>query len=233
MFYSLCGEKNLGNVRIVTTNWSRVSEEEGNHREADLSNVAFKALIDAGAQMRRHANTLESARRIMSELIPLGPVTMKIQEEVRAGKKLADTSAGKVLTAEMQEMQRRHEREMAGLKKELEMAAKLSNQALRAELELERKVLEEKIARVEADREKLEKTLEEQRAEEQKRREEEKAELMRMMEKLDNERRETLGQVTKAYENAERQRELENQIAEANRRLVELEGRDSGGCLIC
>ena len=241
MFRSLCGEENLKNVRIVTTNWSRVSEEEGNRRENDLKHVAFKALVDAGAQMRRHANTLESAHQIMSELIPLKPVTMKIQEELRDGKKLADTAAGKVLTEEMREMQKRHEREMADLKKEMELAAKANDRALRAELAQERKTLEDKIARVEADRVKLERTLEEERKAQESRRNEESAQLARLMEQLVEERRDTQTRIAQAHENElqfrketfERQLELQRQIAEANKRMVELASRDSGGCLIC
>ena len=159
MFHSLCGEASLGNVRIVTTNWGRVSEEEGNHRETNLKQSAFKALLDAGAQMRRHTNTPESALQIMSELISFEPVTMKIQEELRAGKKLVDTAAGMVLAAEMMEMQKKQERELADLKKEMDDAEEDNNRTLRAELEQERKAVEEKMARANADRKRLEATL--------------------------------------------------------------------------
>lgn len=242
MFYSLCGEQNLRNVRIVTTNWSRVGDEEGGRREADLKNGAFKALIDAGAQMRRYMNTLESARQIMAELIPLQAVTMKIQEELRDGKKLADTAAGQVLTAEMREMQKRHERDMADLRKEMELAAKAHDYALRAELAEERRTLEAKIARVEADRSVLERTLDEHRQAQESRRQEEEARLKMFMDQLAEERRETRAQMTQAHESemqfrnrtAERQHELEREIAAANQRVAELANRDSGGgCLIC
>lgn len=159
MFHSLCGEASLGNVRIVTTNWGRVTEQEGNDREADLKSGAFKALIGAGAQMHRHANTVESAREIISELILLEPVAMKIQEELRAGKKLADTAAGMVLAAEMMEARKKNELELADLTRELNSAEENNNLVLRAELEQERRVLEEQIARANADRKRLEATL--------------------------------------------------------------------------
>ncbi|KAG9311529.1 P-loop containing nucleoside triphosphate hydrolase protein [Chiua virens] len=155
LFRSLCGDKNLGNVRIVTTNWSRVSEEEGDRREADLKSNAFKALLDCGAQMRRHANTVESARKIMSELVPLPAMTMQIQEELREGKKLSETAAGKVVMEEMADAQKKHERELADLKKEMEVAAEAKDHALRLELEEERQVLEDRMARANADRKRL------------------------------------------------------------------------------
>lgn len=242
MFYSLCGQENLANVRIVTTNWSRVSEEEGAEREADLRSNAFKALIDAGAQMRRHANTLESARKIMSELIPLKAVAMKIQEELRAGKKLADTAAGQVLTGEMREMQKRHEREMANLRKEMELAAKANDLALRAELAEERKALEGKIARIEADRVALERTLEQQLEVQESRRKEEAERFTQMMGYVADERREMRDQMDRSREMEmqsrqqahERQLRLEEQLAETNRHALEIASRKSDGpCLIC
>ena len=159
MFSALCGKENLGNVRIVTTNWSRVTEEEGSYRETDLKNGAFKALVDAGAQMRRHSNTLESALRIMSELISLQPMTLTIQEELRAGKTLMDTGAGKVLAEGMEEMKKKHERELAGLEREMNDAEEEKNRSLIAELEQEREVLQEKMERAKADWKKLESTL--------------------------------------------------------------------------
>lgn len=54
MFHSLCGDDNLKNVRIVTTNWDRASKEEGDNREEALRIRAFKSLLDAQAGMRRH-----------------------------------------------------------------------------------------------------------------------------------------------------------------------------------
>ncbi|KAN0097943.1 hypothetical protein V8E55_002389, partial [Tylopilus felleus] len=159
MFHSLCGDANLKNVRIVTTNWSRVDKEEGDHREEALRIGAFKSLLDAKAGMCRHLNTMESARAIMSELIPLKSVTMQIQKELEAGMTLGNTSAGTVLTAEMQEMQKKHNKELAGLKREMEDAAKANDLALRAELAEERRTLEHKMARAEEDRERLARTL--------------------------------------------------------------------------
>jgi len=159
MFHSLCGDAGLGNVRIVTTNWNRVGEQEGIAREAALRTNAFKALIDGGAGLRRHTNTVESAQQIVSELIGLNPVTMQIQEELRMGMTLAQTSAGTVLMASMQEMQKKHEKELAGLRREMEEATKASDLALRAELAEEQQALELKMARAENDRKRLDRAI--------------------------------------------------------------------------
>ncbi|KAG6379498.1 hypothetical protein JVT61DRAFT_9989 [Boletus reticuloceps] len=163
MFHSLCGDANLKNVCIATTNWNRVSEQEGTTREAALKTNAFKALIDGGAGLRRHTNTVESAQQIVSELIGLNPVTMQIQEELRMGMTLGDTSAGTILIAGMREMQKKHEKELAGLKREMEEATRATDLALRAELAEEHQALELKMTRAKDERKRLERAIVETR----------------------------------------------------------------------
>ena len=152
MFRELCGEDNFKNVRIVTTNWKHVDDSEGNRRETALARGAFKPLIDGGAEMIRHDKGLESARLIISGLIKKTPVTLKIQTELSAGSTLGDTSAGAVIIEEMKELQKKHEKEMEELKKELEEAVNTNDEQLRAELAEERRKLEELMARAGQDR---------------------------------------------------------------------------------
>ncbi|THU97595.1 hypothetical protein K435DRAFT_610620, partial [Dendrothele bispora CBS 962.96] len=138
VFKELCGEKNFGNIRIVTTNWTYVDESEGNRREADLSKLAFKPLLDGGAEMRRQDKELESAKAIISELKRKTPVVLKIQEELSAGRSLGDTSAGAVVWEEMKEMQKKHEKQLEDLKNEMEEAKNMNDEELQAELTEER-----------------------------------------------------------------------------------------------
>ena len=102
IFGELCGERNFANVRIVTTDWDGVDENEGETREKALSQRYFKHLIDGGAKMFRQDGKLKSARSIMSELVQQLPVTLKIQEELDAGRALGNTSAGAVIMKGMQ-----------------------------------------------------------------------------------------------------------------------------------
>ena len=152
MFRELCGEDNFKNVRIVTTNWKHVDDSEGNRREAALARGAFKPLIDGGAEMIRQDKGLESARLIISGLIKKTPVTLKIQAELSAGSTLGDTSAGAVIIEEMKELQKKHEKEMDELKKELEEAVNTNDEQWKAELAEERRKLEELMARAGQDR---------------------------------------------------------------------------------
>jgi len=156
MFRGLCGDKNLKNVRIVTTHWSAVDKQEGTSRQTALAKGAFKPLIKSGARFIAHDRELESARQIVSELIQRTPVKLKIQDELDAGRVLADTSAGGVIMEEMKEVQQKHSKEMKDLKKEMEDAAMENNEDLEAELAEERRKLQKTIAQVEKDRHRME-----------------------------------------------------------------------------
>ena len=164
MFSKLCGNDQLHNVHIVTTFWSEVDKKKAVARETDLASTAFKPLIESGATLLRHDDTAKSALSIISELIIKKPVMMLIQQELNEGKKLADTSAGIVITEEIVRLRQKHEKEMASLIKEMEEAAEAKDEALRAELAEEHRELERKMARADGDRRRLEKTLHEARA---------------------------------------------------------------------
>jgi DNA repair exonuclease SbcCD ATPase subunit len=164
MFRALCGDDNLASVRIVTTNWSRVDEQEGRDREEALGEEIFKPLLDGGAKMLRHDNDLISAETVISELIPLPPITMQLERELGAGKKFNETSAGAVLTEEMTGMQEKHAEELAALQNEMQEAEEANNRALKAELEQDHRDLQRKIEKVENERRRLERTLAQARA---------------------------------------------------------------------
>ncbi|KAG9311528.1 hypothetical protein JVU11DRAFT_7731 [Chiua virens] len=230
MFRSLCGDDRLGNVRIATTNWSRVSEAEGSYREADLKREAFKVLLDSGAQMCRHANTAESARKIVSELIPLQAVTMQIQKELHDGKKLSETTAAAELENETREMKKKNGRELEGLRKEMKSAGQARDRTLRVQREQERKSQEARVARVEADRKRVEKTIQERRQGHEKKMKDERAKLARLTELQTKQRREMQAQLTAAKDSetksrqqaTQKQRNLERELAEVKKRIKQL-----------
>ncbi|KAG9311370.1 hypothetical protein JVU11DRAFT_8477 [Chiua virens] len=141
MFEAICGEKCLLNVHIVTTNWDRVTEEEGNLREDELKKGAFQALLKGGAQMRHHANTVDSARRIISELIPLQDVTTQLQDQIVRGTPLVETDAGRIINQDLEELRGGHAEELSNAQKEMkEVGQAHGDDALRAELDAKCKV---------------------------------------------------------------------------------------------
>ena len=77
-FKELCGE--LKNVVVVTTWWDDVPDQEKEamgKREEELMKTKgkfFEPLIAAGARYLRHDNTVESARRIVDQLLNNNPI---------------------------------------------------------------------------------------------------------------------------------------------------------------
>jgi hypothetical protein len=158
VFREICGDRCLGHVRIVTTNWNLVDKMQGNSRQDALARGAFGPLIKEGAYLYPHDKGLESAHLIMSQLIHQEPVSMMIQEELNAGRTLGDTSAGALIVEEIKVLKKKHDKEVEVLKIELENASKANEEELRLELAEECRKLEEVMARAEEDRKTLKKT---------------------------------------------------------------------------
>ena len=157
MFRQLCGDGSLKNVCIITTNWSRVTKEEGNRRELELreSPNFFKPLIDEGAQLTRHDNGITSARSIVNFLIHKDPTKLQIQIELDAGLTLEDTSTGAGLHEEILALKAKQEAELLALKEEIEEAAREKHAELLEELEEERQKREAQKKKMEEDLENL------------------------------------------------------------------------------
>ena len=97
VFKDFCGDHSLKNVVIVTNMWAKVTLEEGEIRERQLRDDTryFNPLLTAGATMRRHNNTLESAHEIIRQISSRGHASLNIQTEtVDDRKSLRETSAG-------------------------------------------------------------------------------------------------------------------------------------------
>jgi len=123
MLRELCGEKNLSNVILCTTMWGKVSEEEGRKREEELKSTwtFWGSLISCGAEVVRHKGDLTaSARKIAGSLIKKDTIVLQLQQELDWNGNLSDTSAGRALTGEIEDMKRKHEEEMAELRAEIQ-----------------------------------------------------------------------------------------------------------------
>jgi hypothetical protein len=101
MFQQLCGERALQNVVIVTNMWEEVHPLIGNTREANLMRDS-KPILDRGAKMARHDNTISSAQTIIRLLLNNHPLPLRIQEElVDGGKDVSETAASWELSLEL------------------------------------------------------------------------------------------------------------------------------------
>ena len=161
MFRALCGEPNLRSVALVTNMWGAVDPAVGAAREHELASdgLLFKPVLDAGARMVRHDNTMDSARAIVQTLITNtpGPAPLQIQREiVDEQKSLERTAAGEELkTQEMREAERRQEEERQRQREAAEAAMREREAQRLRELEAERQRQAEAAARARAEQERM------------------------------------------------------------------------------
>ena len=99
---AMCGEQALQNVIFVTNKWGNVTPEVGSAREQELASDFYKPALDRGAVLRRHDDTIESAHRIIKDMLGKEQVTLRIQEEIAdEWKRIEETAAGKELLKEL------------------------------------------------------------------------------------------------------------------------------------
>lgn len=145
LFRSICGTDAMRNVFIVTTMWEDVAEGVGAAREHELTTkpIFFQPAVEEGAQMLRHWNNAESAESIVRSLIEHSARTLQMQRElVDEGRPMPDTSAGRDLSAFLQEQEKRHQEELQKLKEDLKSARDREIKELKGELEKKKKELQ-------------------------------------------------------------------------------------------
>ncbi|THH31507.1 hypothetical protein EUX98_g2680 [Antrodiella citrinella] len=158
MFRKLCGDETLKNVLLVTTMWSHVDLKTGESREEELrtDEILFKPVLDKGAQLVRHDNTLQSAQAILYRLIQNHPEPLRIQRELVDEKKdIEDTGAGEELARELAAVIRKHREELRAVQEEMNEAIAAKDMETKQELEEVRQKLVEDMMKVEAGRERL------------------------------------------------------------------------------
>ena len=155
IFRELCGDITLRNVVIVTNMWGElVDPQAGEAREAELirEDDFYKPVLDKGARVARHENTLPSAKRIIRLILDNDPLPLQIQMElVEEGKDFSETSAGDALTRELNARIKKYEEEVRTLREEMERAIKGKEEEIRGELEIEMQKMRTVIARLEND----------------------------------------------------------------------------------
>lgn len=158
MFKGICGNNALGNVVLATTFWDKVTPDEGEERELELTDTdnLFKQLIIHGAKTIRHNRGTLSAKEMINYLVSKTAVKPHIFTQLDEGKTFSETDAGGILHEELKKMEERHAREMRQLHEEMAEAARMQNAALQEELNKDREDMQRQMARLEADRKKLE-----------------------------------------------------------------------------
>ena len=154
MFRKLCGDGTLQNVVIITNMWGEVNPRVGDAREAELmrEDIFFKPVLDRGAQMVRHDNTVASAENIIRLVLDNHPLPLRIQVElVNERKDISETSAGEELNRELNAQIRKRQEDMRILKEEMEQAIKEKDEDTKRILENENRRMQKEIERFEND----------------------------------------------------------------------------------
>lgn len=242
LFRTLCGDKTLRNVVVVTNMWSLVDAAVGERRERELATdeVLFKPVLDKGAVMMRHTYACaqtqkESAHAILQRFVENHPEALAIQTEVvQEGRGVDSTSAGMQLQEEMnRELEATKQRQEGELRRAQEVIAEaVREQEARqaAEIERARREMEEEMKRA---REAHEREMRRQ-AEESRQAEEQRQELERAREAARAELERIQGERRRLQEEAERiAREAAAESARMHEEMQRLENeRSNGGCAI-
>jgi len=224
MFRKLCGDETLRNVLIVTNMWGAVDRELAETRERELATDErlFKPVLEKGARMVRHYNTIETAQNIIYMMILNHPMALKIQRElVDQGKDITETDAGVELDRELAALAKKHKEELAEIQKDMTEALAAKDEETQKELESVRQELKSNIDNINNDRERLSREY----ADEKKRADEQMAQVLANLEaekKASEERQQRLEKMEKEYSdhremNEEQQRALREQIEQVRR----------------
>ena len=85
----------------------------------------WQIYIQEGARVMRHDGSIESARKIVDNIITRSqPIYIQIQDEVHAGKDLSQTAAGQAIKTDLEKVAEKTREELANLKVEMEDALK-------------------------------------------------------------------------------------------------------------
>ena len=237
MFRELCGDSSLKNVVLVTNMWGDVEQDVGESREKELTTNFFKPVLDKGAQLTRHLNTIQSAHDIVRRIMKNQPVVLQIQHElVDKHMDIIDTAAGEVVNRELNEQIRRHQAELKSVQEDMIRALKEKDDETRQELEAETQKLQEQMNKMKMDSEGMASNYQE-----------EKRRMEETMRRMEEEARQAREQSAAAYKQQmddlnRRLEERANNTAaereEMQRRINELQHqwdnrpRGGGGCLI-
>lgn len=156
MFRKMCGAESLQNVVIMTTMWSRVSEEEGQARAEELAELDdfFKPALEAGARLAHHkGDTVQTARNIIRPILDNHPIPLELQDDmVNKGKPVTQTEAGKEVDKHVTAVIEEYEEKIKHLMKEREDAERAKDVAAKKEKSEAAAAFEKKIIELETEK---------------------------------------------------------------------------------
>jgi hypothetical protein len=173
MFEKLCGDSTFKNVVLLTTRWDATKEETYTNKEEELKKKFWKIMIHKGSKVMRYRDDAD-IRELMRHLLGKEGVDLLIQKELSDGKNLQDTGAGIVVNKELLDAEKKYRDELAEAEARMEKAMEERDEETKAMFQEEANRMAEKIAKIQEDKEALERNLRGELAESRKQMEEAK-----------------------------------------------------------
>ncbi|KAK0734257.1 hypothetical protein B0T26DRAFT_630990 [Lasiosphaeria miniovina] len=155
LFRDLCGDESMASVALVTTHWSRSSEErvaqQQRYDELVSDDAFWRGMVQRGARAFKHDRGPMSARRIVEHLLGRDAevndgrgIGLRVQREIAGGATLDRTAVGVAIEARIEAMQAAYESQLGDLRRELDDARRATqvNERNIDEIVEERRALE-------------------------------------------------------------------------------------------
>ncbi|KAK0651103.1 P-loop containing nucleoside triphosphate hydrolase protein [Cercophora newfieldiana] len=159
----VCGPANFGSVALVMNMWDAIDVSAATQRESELRSTFWATMLDGGSIMHRHTGTPQSALRIIRSLTHNAEphLVLSLQHElVVEGKALDATAGGQYVQKEMIKARKKHEQDVAFLKRSMEDAIREKDEGLLRALREERSAAEAKLSSAALENQQLSVTLE-------------------------------------------------------------------------
>lgn len=157
MFQEICGDTALGNVVLLTTMWDKlVNEMDGLDRDQELREDFWSLMEEKGSYIARFDGSTEMAEAMIGMLLAKKPIVLGIQKELQdEGKRLEETSAGRLLVPELDAKLDRCNKHIEYLEARIREADRQKDREQKKSLEKRRREYAEQKRREEQERQKL------------------------------------------------------------------------------
>jgi len=118
LFERLCGD-DFNSIVLTTTMWDDVDEETGAGREKELASVYWKSMIERGSSVKRFLNNRSSAFEILRPIINevnKNSALLLQKEMMDLRLQLRQTTAGRSLFVELEDLVARHQRALSRIR---------------------------------------------------------------------------------------------------------------------
>ncbi|KAJ5591975.1 P-loop containing nucleoside triphosphate hydrolase protein [Penicillium hispanicum] len=234
MFKELCGQDALKKVILVTTMWDRISSEEGQKREKELTDTPefWGWMLSKGSTCHRHHNTEGSAKKVVHLLASHNaPIATELQKQLIDEKRSLDqTSAGRELQSEILKEKRKWARERREIEDNMKAAIQKRDRETEEMMREERDRYTRMIQKAESDTGALRSTMESLLAQRDKR----VARMEKQMQKQQDAHLAELRQIKERQQRLEREKaKLEQErLKEKQEREKEKEAREQQARLL-